>query len=165
MDVSIIRFSSVVVTFQSRERFYKGLGVLGVQCMVFSPSHQYCLMGIRRRDQSYRPGYKAIPGGLLEEADSHVPPKVSLLREINEETQLSFRGDVNLVAILRERNSLSTILLLEAHLSRNSRFSPYQQINGGDEWEGNLKWTSLSELKKMPMKDLMEGLAYYHSKL
>ena len=163
LDVGIIRFSTVVVTLQSRERFQHGLGVLGVQCMIFSPSRQYCLIGTRRRDQTYRPGHKAIPGGLLEEADLHFPPNLSLMREIYEETKLSFTEDVNLVAILREQNFLSTILL-EAHLKEEYEFYPNQRINGGDEWEGNLRWINVSELRRMKPRALIEGLAYYHSK-
>jgi 8-oxo-dGTP pyrophosphatase MutT (NUDIX family) len=164
LDVSVIRFSSLVTTLQTGGQFHKGLGVLGVQCMIFSPSRQHCLIGTRRRDQSYRPGYKAIPGGLLEKGDTHVAPKVSLMREIHEETGLRFRKDVNLVAILGEQNFLAKILLLEAHLDEDSGFSPNQQIDGGDEWEGKLKWIPLAEMKKMKLSKLMEGLAYYHSK-
>lgn len=164
LDVGIIRFSSVVVMLRSRERFQYRIGVLGVQCMIFSPSGRYCLIGTRRKDQTYRPGHKAIPGGLLEEADSHFPPKVSLMREIYEETKLSFRENVNLAAILREQNFLSTILLLEAHLKEESRWSPDQRVNGGDEWEGNLRWINASELRRMKPRGLTEGLVYYQLK-
>ena len=87
------------------------------------------------------------------------------MREIYEETRLSLERDVNLVAILREQSFLSTMPLLEAHLDEDSSFSPEQQIDGGDEWEGKLKWISLTELKKMTRSNLMEGLVYYHSKL
>lgn len=138
---------------------------MGVQCMIFSPTREFFLIGVRRKDQSYRPRHKAIPGGMLEERDAHIPPRVSLMREIYEETRLSLERDVNLVAILREQSFLSTMLLLEAHLDEDSGFSPEQQIDGGDEWEGKLKWISLTELKKMTRSNLMEGLVYYHSKL
>ncbi|MHA2364703.1 MAG: NUDIX hydrolase [Candidatus Hodarchaeales archaeon] len=165
LTTGTIKFSTVLTCKGLGLNYTKGYGVLGVQCLIFSPNSKYILIGKRKLNQSYCPGNLTIPGGMLEESDVKISPEKALMREIYEEVDIPLEKDVIIKAILREHNALSAIVLLQAFLKTNLPFDKHIQVESqSDEWEGNLKWISLNRLSTIDDSLLMEGLSYYQKK-
>lgn len=162
LNVQKIKFSSLITQKNLHKRFNLGNGILGIQCMIFSPKKDYFLLGIRNYSNNYCPGFKTVPGGMVEYKDTLKDPEVSLLREVNEEVAVAY-GDVHLRAILQEHNYLSVILLLETNIIENfDTFNPNEIVRGYDnEWEGSLRWIPISKLVNFDTNTILEGLTYY----
>lgn len=163
LHISGIRFSTLLVLEKFNYPIIKGFGVLGVQCAILSPDSKYILVGKRSLLSSYCPGLITLPGGMLEFFDAQAKPSISLLREINEEVTIPFQS-VSIIALLREHNFRSVIVLMETKVPDGFDFTPQQHLSGkGDEWEGELYWLNQSNLMQFPSDTILEGLSYYQS--
>ena len=75
LDVGLIKFSTVVFMAKNRLHVDKGIGMLGVQCLIFSPCQKYIIVGERSLSESYYPGITTVPGGMLELDDLEKSPE------------------------------------------------------------------------------------------
>ncbi|MHA1455117.1 MAG: NUDIX hydrolase [Promethearchaeota archaeon] len=143
----------------------KGIGMLGIQCLIFSPRKDYILVGERTLDQEYYPGALTIPGGMLEKEDLTTAPKVSLMREVYEEAMLNYQKDHNLLAILTGWNDISVTFLLSVVMDDSTGFNSEKMIDSDKfEWENDLWWLSIQKLKEYPIENILDGLIYYRSR-
>lgn len=166
LDVGYIRFSTVIFMVKNHLCVEQGIGMLGTQCLVFSPCKQYVLLGERSLTQTYYPGATTIPGGILEIDDLDKEPCKALLREVNEEVPLPLNSDAYLKAILVGWNGVSVTFLLCTSVSNSYNFNPFESISGEkSEWENNLRWISLEKLREFPSNYLLDGLIYFKSKI
>ncbi|MHA1671667.1 MAG: NUDIX domain-containing protein [Promethearchaeota archaeon] len=166
LNVGTIKFSTVIYMTQNKIAVDKGIGMLGIQCLIFSPKKDNILVGERVLAQEYYPGALTIPGGMLEKYDLDTPPKVSLMREVYEEAPLNYRKDHNLLAILTGWNDVSVTFLLSAVIDDFTRFNSKRIINSDkNEWENDLWWLSIQNLKEQSDENILDGLIYYRSKI
>ena len=162
LNTGLIRFSTVIFMAKNTLSVNKGIGMLGVQCLIFSPCTNYVLVGERPRSQFYYPGITTIPGGMLESEDLKIEPKLAFMREINEETPFEFQSNANLNAVLLGWNNISVTFLTSISIKKNKDFNPLEIIPADkNEWENNLRWLSIQELKNYPPEKLLDGLTYY----
>lgn len=165
LDTGFIRYSTVIFMVKNNLSVKKGIGMLGVQCLIFSPCNNYILVGERTLSQSYYPGITTIPGGMLESEDLKSEPKLAFMREINEETPFEFQPNANLNAVLLGWNNISVTFLTSISIKSTNDFNPSEIILGDkNEWENNLRWLSIEELKNYPPEKLLDGLTYYQLK-
>lgn len=166
IDTGFIRFSTVVYMATNNFHITTGIGMMGVQSLVFSPNMTHILVGERAKTQNYYPGITTIPGGILEISDLDNSPKKALLREIREEVSLSLDSNVSLLAVLSGWNNVSVTFLISTKVSKHFEFKPLEQFNSDqNEWEGNLRWITVEQLKTVPSSQLLDGLTYFRSKL
>lgn len=166
LDAGTIKFSTVIYMAQNKLAVDKGIGMLGMQCLIFSPKKDYILVGERALAQVYYPGALTIPGGMLEKEDLITTPKVSLMREVNEEALLDYRKDQTLLAILTGWNDVSVTFLLSVVMDDSRRFNFKDMIVSDKfEWENDLWWLSIQKLKEYSNKHIFDGLIYYKSKI
>jgi len=166
LNVGTIKFSTVMYMAQKKIPIDKGIGMLGIQCLIFSPKRDYILVGERALAQEYYPGALTIPGGMLEKEDLTKPPKVSLMREVYEEALLNFREDHRLLAILTGWNDISVSFLLSVVVDDSTRFNSKKMIDSDKfEWKNDLWWLSIQKLKNYPIENILDGLIYYRSKI
>jgi hypothetical protein len=147
LNAGTIKFSTIIFMSNFNLEVNRGIGMLGVQCLIFDNSNDYLLVGRRANYQSYYPGALTILGGILELNDLNYPPKTSLMREILEEIKLNFVNPVELIAILSVDFSKS--------------------LDGDkDEWANELNWISVRELIRMNNDSpiMLDGLQYFKSK-
>ena len=166
LNVGTIKFSTVLYMAQNKIAVDKGIGMLGMQCLIFSPQKDYILVGERTLTQEYYPGALTIPGGMLEKEDLAKPPKISLMREVYEEALLNYRKNHILLAILTGWNDISVSFLLSVVMDDSIRFNAKSMINSDKfEWENDLWWLSIQKLKGYPIENILDGLIYYRSKI
>ncbi|MBY9011436.1 MAG: NUDIX domain-containing protein [Candidatus Lokiarchaeota archaeon] len=166
LDVGLIKFSTVIFIEKNKLYVDKGIGMLGVQCLIFSPCHRYILVGERSLSQSYYPGITTVPGGMLELDDLEKGPKKAFMREIYEETSLLFQPNVYLYAILLGWNNVSVTFLTSVTIIQDYKFNPADIIIGDKkEWENNLRWLQIEELKDFPLNRLLDGLYYFQKRI
>ena len=163
LDVGTIKFSTVVYMSQNKIAVDKGIGMLGMQCLIFSPKKEFILVGERSMTQDYYPGALTIPGGMLENGDLATPPKVSLMREVYEEAHLVYKKHPKLLAILTGWNNVSVTFLLSIVID-DSRFNSKKMIDSDKfEWENDLWWLPVQNLKNYSEESILDGLLYYRS--
>lgn len=166
LNTSYIRFSTITFMEKNKMRVQKGIGVLGTQYIIFSPDKKYFLVGERALNVSYFPGATTIPGGILEIEDLNRSPKEALSRELLEEVSLPFQKSMSLNAILEGWNGISVTFLIGIKTHNSYNFNPYQSIPADeDEWNDDLIWMPISELKKKTKTQFLDGLIYYQSKV
>lgn len=166
LDVGLIKFSMASYMLKEGIALKEGLGVLGVQYLIFSTNLKYLLIGQRALSQSYFPGATSIPGGILEISDLEKPPKIALTRELFEEVGVSFDPNYFLRAILGAWNNISITFLISAVVSESYKFNPNEIIlSDKSEWEEALNWCSITSIQKMTSDSVLDGLYYYQSKL
>ena len=162
LNTELIRFSTVVFMAKNNFSVNIGIGMLGVQCLIFSPANDYILVGERRLSESYYPGITTVPGGMLEIEDLKIEPKLAFMREIKEETPFEFQSNAKLNAVLLGWNNISVTFLTTISIKNNKDFNPLEIIPADkNEWENNLRWLSIEELKNYPPEKLLDGLTYY----
>jgi ADP-ribose pyrophosphatase YjhB (NUDIX family) len=165
LNTGTIKFSTIIFMSNFNLEVNRGIGMLGVQCLIFNNSNDYLLVGRRANCQSYYPGALTIPGGMLELNDLNYPPKTSLMREILEEVKLNFVNSVYLIAILSGWNGISVTFLLSTCLNEPVDFS--RSLDGDkEEWAEGLNWISVRELNHMNNNSqiMLDGLQYFKSK-
>jgi 8-oxo-dGTP pyrophosphatase MutT (NUDIX family) len=166
LGVGTIKFSTVIYMAQNKIAVDKGIGMLGMQCLVFSPRKDYILVGQRTMTQEYYPGALTIPGGMLEKDDLTTPPKDSLMREIYEEAPLNYQKCNQLLAILTGWNDISVTFLISVVMDESTEFFPEKKVKSDKcEWENDLWWLSIQNLKKYSDERVLDGLIYYKSKI
>jgi ADP-ribose pyrophosphatase YjhB (NUDIX family) len=166
LDVGLIHFSTVVFMAKNKLHVDKGIGMLGAQCLIFSPCQKYILVGERSLSQSYYPGATTVPGGMLELDDLEKSPEEAFMREIHEETPFLFQSNPYLYAIIAGWNNVSVTFLISATIREDSNFNPTKNIIGDKkEWENNLRWLRIEDLKKIPPDGLLDGLIYYQKRI
>jgi len=166
LDVGLIRFSTVIFMVKNKLHVDKGIGMLGTQCLIFSPCHRYILVGERSLSQSYYPGITTVPGGMLELDDLEKIPKEAFMREIYEETPFLFQSKAYLYAILLGWNNVSVTFLTSVTINEDYNFNPKDLIIGDKkEWENNLWWLQIEDLKNYPPDRLLDGLTYFQLKI
>ncbi|MFX1374509.1 MAG: NUDIX hydrolase [Promethearchaeota archaeon] len=166
LNVSLIKFSTVIYMVKNKIPVKKGIGLLSTQYLVFSPNKRYILVGERSLSQIYYPGFTACPGGMLEINDLDKSPETALIRELHEEVKLSFDSAAFLTEIIAGWNNVSVTFLISAVVSKSYDFNPIKTVSAEqDEWEGSLRWLSIEDLKTMKPNQLLDGLAYYKSKI
>ncbi|MFW9864482.1 MAG: NUDIX hydrolase [Candidatus Thorarchaeota archaeon] len=166
LNVSLIKFSTVIYMVKKKIPVNKGIGVCGTQYLVFSPNRKHILVGERSLTKTYFPGVTTCPGGLLESNDLAQKPEVSLLRELYEEVNLPFKSENMLIAILGGWNGVSVTFLISTVISESFNYNPNELIHAQhEEWEGNLRWHPIEELKKIHPDQMLDGLTYYKSKV
>ncbi len=167
LDVDLIKFSTVIFMVKNRIPLKKGIGMLGTQCLIFSPNKEYILVGKRSLSQIYYPGAIVNVGGMLEYEDLEKAPKEALMREICEEIHLPLESDALLKAILVGWNKISVTFLTSTTINATYNFNPNEEVFPADkiEFEGNLRWLSIQDLKKLRPNQLFEGLNYCRSEL
>jgi 8-oxo-dGTP pyrophosphatase MutT (NUDIX family) len=160
--VGTIQFSTMIYLYKHHIPINKGLGVIGVQSLIFSPDKSHILIGKRALNQEYFPGSLTLPGGIMEIEDFMKPASESLMREIHEEVPLEFEPYGGLFSILAGWNPVSMTFLLYNTVKPSVDFD-FRDIISGDEkeWEGNLRWMSMHELKKLSFDKVINGLYYY----
>ena len=66
-----------------------------------------------------------------------------------------------LISILIGWNNISTTFLLNAKVNDSYEFDPAESIySDKKEWQDNLKWLPLEELKTLNSDQLLDGLSY-----
>jgi len=166
LHVGTIKFSTVIYMARNKIAVDKGIGMIGIQCIIFSPKKDYILVGERTMAQDYYPGALTIPGGMLENEDLTSPPKDSFMREVYEEVILNYRKDHNLLAILTGWNDISVTFLLSAVMDESTEFNPKKIVYGDEfEWKNDLRWLSIQKLKEYSDEHILNGLIYYRSKI
>ncbi|TKJ24694.1 MAG: hypothetical protein CEE42_09785 [Promethearchaeota archaeon Loki_b31] len=166
LDIGLIRFSTVIFMVKNKISVNQGIGMLGTQCLIFSPCKKYILVGERPLSQSYYPGITTVPGGMLELDDLEDKPKESFMREIYEETLIPFQSDASLYAVLAGWNNISVTFLTSITITEDYNFDPTEVISGDKkEWKNNLRWLSLEDLKNLPSNKLLDGLTYFQLKI
>lgn len=166
LDIGMIQFSTVV--FMAKNKFHvdKGIGMLGSQCLIFSPCQKYILVGERSLSESYYPGITTVPGGMLELEDLERLPEESFMREIYEETPFHLQSNPHLYAIIAGWNNVSVTFLFTATIKEDFNFNPTEIIAGDKrEWENNLRWLKIEDLKEVPPNKLLDGLIYYQKRI
>ncbi|MFX0033194.1 MAG: NUDIX hydrolase [Promethearchaeota archaeon] len=166
LDIEKMKFSMATYMLTKTITLTEGLGVLGTQYLVFSPNLEHILIGQRALSQSYFPGAINIPGGIVEINDLDRPPQVALTRELFEEVCIPLKPTFFLRAILGGWDNISITFLISATVSESYDFKPDELVSSDkNEWEGHLKWLSISSLEKMPSDNFLDGLVYYQLKL
>jgi 8-oxo-dGTP pyrophosphatase MutT (NUDIX family) len=166
LNTSCIRFSTITFMEKNNHRVQKGIGVLGTQYLIFSPDKKYFLVGERALNLSYFPGATTIPGGILEIEDLNRSPNEALIRELNEEVSLPFQKNMFLNAILEGWNGISVTFLIEIKTHDSYNFKPSESIPADkDEWNKDLIWMPIIELRKKKQTQFLDGLIYYQSKV
>lgn len=166
LKVGYVRFSTIVFMEEKKLTVEGGSGVLGVQCLIFSPCNHYILVGERLLSEPYCPGLTTVPGGMLELTDLENKPSVALMREVHEEVFLPLQPKVTLRSIFSDRSHVSAGFLISSTLDDSYKFDSHQCIQGeGDEWEDNLRWISVEQILELPDDTLYDGLIYFKSKL
>jgi ADP-ribose pyrophosphatase YjhB (NUDIX family) len=166
LNTGTVKFSTIIYMSNFNFKINKGIGMLGVQCLIFDSNNNYLLVGRRSQYQSYYPGALTIPGGMLESNDLNNPPKISLMREILEEVKLNFNNHVNLIAILSGWNGISVTFLLSTVI--NDFLDPSKNLDGDqEEWDDGLNWITIKELLHMNNDSpiILDGLQYFKSKI
>ncbi len=166
LRVGTVNFSTIIYLGKQKIHVNQGLGLVGVQSLIFSPDKSHILIGKRAPNQDYFPGYLTLPGGILEVGDYMYPATVSLMREIHEEVPLEFEPNGGLFAILIGWNPVSITFLLYNIVKSSSDFE-YKDVISGDakEWDGYLHWVGMDQLKKMIFDNVINGLYYYKWKI
>jgi len=166
LDVGSIRFSTVVFMTKNKLNVDKGIGMLGTQCLIYSPCQKYILVGERSLSESYYPGITTVPGGMLELDDLEKAPKEAFMREIYEETPFLFQSNPHFYAIIAGWNNVSVTFLISATIKEDYNFNPTDIIIGDKrEWKNNLRWAKIEDLKKIPSNRLLDGLYYYQKRI
>ncbi len=166
LDIGLIRFSTVIFMEKNKLCVNQGIGMLGTQCLIFSPCKKYILVGERPLSQSYYPGITTVPGGMLELDDLDNKPKEAFMREIYEEAPLPFQSDACLYAVLAGWNFISVTFLTSITVTEDYNFDSTEVITGDKkEWKNNLRWLSLENLKNVPSNKLLDGLTYFQLKI
>jgi 8-oxo-dGTP pyrophosphatase MutT (NUDIX family) len=166
LDIGKISFSTVIFMASKGIRVQSGIGMLGVQCIIFSPDGNFILVGKRPKNVNYYPETMTIPGGMLETRDLSLKPNNALMREIYEEVKLPLKEEWKLISILNGWNGISVTFLLQTDLSKNYKFDPDEFIVAEkDEWLNNLYWISTKELREYKNNQLLDGLIYLKYKL
>ncbi len=166
LNTSCIRFSTITFMEKNKIRVQKGIGVLGTQYLIFSPDKNYFLVGERALNLSYFPGAMTVPGGILEIEDLNKSPNQAFIRELNEEVSLPFQKNMFLNAILEGWNGISVTFLIKIRTHNSYNFKPYDSIPADkDEWNNDLVWMPIAELKKKTQTQFLDGLIYYQSKV
>ena len=166
LNTGSIKFATVIYMANFNLEVNRGIGMLGVQCLIFDSNKDYVLVGRRSNYQSYYPGALTIPGGMLELNDLNYSPKISLMREIFEETKLNFVNPIDLIAILSGWNGISVTFLLSTCI--NDPVDLSKSLDGDDEeWAEGLNWMSVRELIQMKHNSpiMLDGLQYFRSKI
>ena len=164
LNLGSIQFSTVIFMIKHKIPTNIGIGMMGVQCLIYSPCNHYILIGKRSSTQAYYPGAYTIPGGMLEENDLKREPYQALMREIYEEVPISLQNENYLISILIGWNNVSTTFLLNAKVNESYEFDPTEIIySDKKEWQDNLKWLPLEELKTLNSDQLLDGLLYFKS--
>lgn len=164
LNTGTIKFSTIMFMSNYNLKVNKGIGMIGVQCLIFNSRNDLILVGRRTKNQSYYPGALTLPGGMLELTDLDQDPKISFMREIKEEVNLEFGNVVNLIAIISGWNGISITFLLSTQI--DLPVTPYQKIHGdNDEWEDDLEWMPIYDLLKTNQNaiTILDGLKYYLS--
>jgi 8-oxo-dGTP pyrophosphatase MutT (NUDIX family) len=166
LDTSCIKFSTIVFMEKNKIRVQRGIGVLGAQYLIFSPDKNCILIGERALNLSYFPGAITIPGGILELEDVSRSPKEALLRELKEEVSLPFQKDMFLNAVLDGWNGISVTFLITVKTLESYNYIPNKSIPADkDEWNDDLTWMPITELKNETQTQFLDGLIYYQSKI
>jgi len=166
LHVGTIKFSTVIFMARNKIPVDRGIGMLGIQCLIFSPNKDYILVGERALTHEYYPGALTIPGGMLEKKDLTTSPKISLMREVYEEALLNYQKDQNLVAVLTGWNNISVTFLLSVVMDDSTIFDSKRMIDSDKiEWENDLWWLSIQNLKEYPIENMLDGMIYYRSKI
>lgn len=166
LDIGLIRFSTVIFMVKNKISVNQGIGMLGTQCLIFSPCKKYILLGERPLFQSYYPGITTVPGGMLELDDLKNKPKEAFMREIYEEAHLPFQSDASLYAVLAGWNNISVTFLTSITITEDYNFDTTEVIIGDKkEWKNNLRWLSLEDLKNLPSNKILDGLTYFQLKI
>ena len=162
LNMGTIKFSTIKYMSNYNLTINKGIGMIGVQCLIFNSQHDLVLAGRRAKNQSYYPGALTLPGGMLEFEDLNHDPKISFMREIKEEVELEFKNSFNLIAIISGWNGISITFLLSTQIDHP--VTSHQRLHGDkDEWEDGLEWMPIKDLIKMNQGEitLLDGLQYY----
>jgi len=166
LDLGYIRFSTVIFMVSNGIKVDSGIGMLGMQSLIFSPKNRYILVGERLPHVSYYPGYTTIPGGMLEINDLKLNPEKAFVREINEEVKLELDNEAFLISILNGWNGVSVTFVLKTKVKEDYPFDPKESIFAEkEEWQNKLNWISLEQIKKYDKTKLLDGLIYFQSKL
>jgi ADP-ribose pyrophosphatase YjhB (NUDIX family) len=166
LSTGTIKFSTIIFMSNFRLEVNIGIGMLGVQCLIFDKNNEYLLVGRRSNYQSYYPGALTIPGGMLELNDLNYHPKDSLMREILEEVKLNFVNPVDIIAILSGWNGISVTFLLSTFINDPADLSKSLDADK-EEWANGLNWMSVRELNHMEYNSpiMLDGLQYFKSKI
>ncbi|MFX1490581.1 MAG: hypothetical protein ACFFBI_15625, partial [Promethearchaeota archaeon] len=77
-----------------------------------------------------------------------------------------FKSENMLIAILGGWNGVSITFLISTVISESFNYNPNELIHAQhEEWEGNLRWLSIEDLKKIHPDQMLDGLTYYKSKV
>ncbi|NVM45183.1 MAG: hypothetical protein HWN79_09710 [Candidatus Lokiarchaeota archaeon] len=88
------------------------------------------------------------------------------MREIYEEAPFHFQPNTYLYAILLGWNNVSVTFLTSETINEDYDINPRDLIIGDKkEWENNLRWLRIEDLKKYPPNKLLDGLYYYQKKI
>lgn len=166
LNVDRISFSTVVYLAKHNIKISNGIGMLGVQYLVFSPSENYFLIGERSINQDYYPGSTTLPGGMLEVNDVDSSPEIALLRELKEEVPLNINYKAYLIAIIGGWNGVSVTFLIKTNLRNQHVFNPSKIIaSEKNEWLNGLRWISLPKFRTLSKDQILDGLLYFKSKI
>ena len=164
LNTGTIKYSTLVFMSNHNFKVNKGIGMIGVQCLIFNSQRDLILVGRRTKNQPYYPGALTLPGGMLELTDLVQDPSISFMREIKEEVDLEFVNPVNLIAILSGWNGISITFLLSTEI--NQPITSHQRLHGDkEEWDDDLEWMPISDIFKMKQNEsvILDGLQYYLS--
>ena len=162
LNMGTIKFSTIVFMDNFNLKVNKDLGMLGVQCLIFNSDQNLVLVGRRSRNQPDYPGALTLPGGMLELTDLNQDPRISFMREIEEEVDLKFENQVDLIAIISGWNGISITFLLSTQV--DLRVTAYQKLKGDkDEWDDGLEWMPIDDLIMTNQNEIaiLDGLQYY----
>jgi 8-oxo-dGTP pyrophosphatase MutT (NUDIX family) len=166
LKVGTVKYSTIIFLYKHKIPVNQGYGLVGTQSLIFSPDKSHLLVGKRALNQLYFPGALTLPGGIAEVADFMYPASESLMREIHEEVPLEFEPNGGLFAILVGWNLVSVTFLMFNTVKKTSEFDLSDIISDdAKEWDGNLKWVSMNDLKKMDYSNVINGLYYYKWKI
>ena len=159
MQLGFMKFSHVLTLDETKQR-PQGYGTLGVQAILFSPDKKYILAGERSADSMYCPLYYAIPGGILEVADTEGDFESACLREISEEVEVKLEPEKEIVAITSElHGTVGAVTIMVGTVADVVDVS--ENIKGNEEWsDSRLAWYPVDRLEYFTPTNSLEGLLF-----
>ena len=132
-------------------------GSLGFQAILYSSDRKYVLVGERSKDSLYCPFYYALPGGMLEVADTRGSFEQACMREIREEASLELGHQKYLVALVGElHGNVGVAAIIEAFAKES--IDHESSILGNEEWTGKrIQWVFVDEFT---VDNSLEGLMF-----
>jgi ADP-ribose pyrophosphatase YjhB (NUDIX family) len=157
-----IPFSVVHYHYQNNKPLTVTYGSLGFQAKIYNPERTHVLLGQRVSTSEYKPGYYALPGGILEKKDLQGTIAEACLREIKEETFLEINTETfRVLTVFREDHKVAIGILVEVETKQeiDAEKNAKLVIPANEEWEKQeLTWYSVTQVKELKDEQLLEGL-------